>query len=323
MRYLGLRAVQSVFLLFGVSVLSFLFLGLAPGNFVDELKLNPQISRETLASLRAQFEMDRTLPVRYVRWLSSVARGEFGFSFAYNSPVAPLLLSRARNTLLLTGTVTLLAWLIALPLGILAAEKRDGWFDRAMGLISAALVATPELLLALVVLLLAVYTRWIPAGGMASVGAEYQNRWAEIKDTIVHLIAPVMVLVLGSLPTLFQHTRTAMMEALSTPYIRAARAHGIPRYRILIRHALPVAANPLISFFALSMGTLLSASLLVEVIMSWPGLGPFVLEAILGRDVYVVVGSVVLASMFLICGALLGDVLLFAVDPRIRTEKLV
>jgi peptide/nickel transport system permease protein len=115
MRYLSRRLLQAVFLLFGVSVLTFLFSSLAPGNYLDEIRLNPQISSATLASLRVQYDLDRPLPLRYARWVKSIARGQLGYSFAYNSPVAPLLSVRARNTLLLTLTSTLLAWALALP----------------------------------------------------------------------------------------------------------------------------------------------------------------------------------------------------------------
>jgi peptide/nickel transport system permease protein len=322
MRYLVQRLLQGLLLLTGVSLLSFIFIWAAPGTFYDEMRLNPQISGETLAALRAQYELDKPLPIRYFGWIRSVAKGEWGFSFAYNSPVAPLLATRARNTLLLTVPATLLAWLFALPLGIVSAEKRRGWIDRALSVIAGVLLATPDLLLALALLLLAVYTRWLPVGGMESLRTDQLSRWDQFKDVSNHLISPVLVLVLGSLPTLFRHTRAAMIDALNSPFVRAARAHGISRWRIIFRHALPVAANPLISFFGLYVGWLLSASLLVEVVMSWPGLGPLLLEAILGRDVYVVVGAVMCASAFLIMGAILSDALLLAVDPRIRGRRM-
>jgi peptide/nickel transport system permease protein len=149
-----------------------------------------------------------------------------------------------------------------------------------------------------------------------------RNEWQQLKSIGIHSIGPVLVLVLGSLPTLTRHIRAAMIEGLDSPCVRAVRAHGIRRWRIVLRHALPVAANPLISLFGLSLGSLLSASLLTEVVMSWPGLGPLLLEAILARDLYVVIGAVMFASLFLVGGMLLGDVLLFAADPRIRTERL-
>jgi peptide/nickel transport system permease protein len=322
MRYLAFRLLQSLFLLLGVSLLSFSFVELAPGSFVDEMRLNPQISSQTVAQLREQYGMDQPLAVRYIHWLNSVARGELGFSFAYNSAVAPLLCSRARNTILLTGSAMLAAWLIALPWGIVSAEKRRGWIDSASSLATALLLATPDVLLALGVLLFAVRTNRLPAGGMMSLAAETQGKWVQAKDIAIHLLGPLSVLVLVSLPTLIRHIRAAMIEALESPCIRAARAHGIGRSRILFRHALPMAMNPLISLFALSLASLLSTSLLIEVVMSWPGLGPLLLEAILARDVYVIIGAVMFAALFLIGGMLLGDLLLFVADPRIRTEGL-
>ena len=323
MKYLVLRIFQSSCLLVGVSLLSFIFIELSPGDFFDEMKLNPQISSETLVQLRRQYGMDQPFAVRYIHWLKSVAHGELGFSFAYNAPVAPLLRSRARNTLLLAGSATLMAWLIALPWGILSAEKHGKWFDSGSSLLTSILLATPDVLLALGLLLFAVRTRFLPTGGMMSLAAENRGRWTETKDISIHLLGPVIVLALISLPTLLRHIRAAMIEALASPCVRAARAHGIGRSRILLRHAFPVAMNPLISLFGLSLGSLLSASLLIEVVMSWPGLGPLLLESILARDVYVIIGVVMFASFTLVSGMLLGDVLLIGADPRIRTEGLL
>src|SRR5437667_12225374 len=149
MRYLLRRLGHALFLLAGVSILACLFTALAPGTYFDEMRLNPQIAPETVAALRAQYGFDKPLPVRYASWLSSVIHGEMGFSFAYNSPVAPLLLVRARNTLLLTVTVMLLAWGIALPLGIWSADHLGRLPDRLLSLRTAALLVIPDLVLAL------------------------------------------------------------------------------------------------------------------------------------------------------------------------------
>jgi peptide/nickel transport system permease protein len=146
--------------------------------------------------------------------------------------------------------------------------------------------------------------------------------WTNLKDRTLHLIGPLLVLVLGSLPILLSHIRSAVVDALKLPCIRAAQAHGVSRPRILFRHALPNSAAPLIALFGFSLGALLSASLLVEVVMSWPGLGPLLLEAILARDVYVVIGAVMFSAMFLVGGMFFADILLFVLDPRIRTESL-
>jgi peptide/nickel transport system permease protein len=322
MRYLGLRSLQSMFVLLGVSLLSFVFVELAPGNFFDEMKLNPRISSSTVTNLRKQYGIDQPLPVRYFRWLQSAAKGELGFSFAYNEPVGPLLWVRARNTLLLTGSATLLAWLIALPLGVLSAARQHRWISHACELITTVLLATPDLLLALGLLFLAVRSHWFHAGGMFSRESMEQDSWARSKDLAAHLALPVTVLVLGSLPLLLRHTRAAMLEVLDSPYVRASRALGVSPGRILFHHALPAAINPLLSLFGFSLGSLLSASLLTEVVMSWPGLGPLLLEAVLARDIYVVIGAVLFSTVLLVSGTLLADVLLFAADPRIRTEDL-
>jgi peptide/nickel transport system permease protein len=323
-KFLARRFLHSLALLLGVSLLSFVFLQLAPGSFFDDMQLNPQISRQTVAQLRGHYGLDKPLPVRYLDWLRSVAKGECGVSFAYNTPVAPLILARSRNTLLLTGTATLISWLIALPAGVLAAAagRRFHWVDFATGLTTTLLLVIPDLLFALGVLWIAVSTRWVYAGGMFSPGSADSDFRHRLTNLALHLIAPVFVLVLGSLPVLVRHVRAAMVDALNSPYIRAIRAHGISDFRILFRHALPAAAAPLISLLGLSLGTLLSGSLLVEVILNWPGLGPLLLEAILARDVFVVIGSVMFSAIFLIGGMLAADILLFITDPRIRTEGL-
>jgi peptide/nickel transport system permease protein len=323
MRYLAVHFLQGALLFLVVSLLSFTFLELAPGDFFQEMRLNPQISPNTVARLRAQYAIDRPLPVRYGHWLASALRGDLGFSFAYGSPVTPLLLVRARNTLLLTGTATLLAWAWALPLGAFCAARPGGWLDRACSMMTTTLLAIPELLLGLCFLSVGVRTGWFPAGGMVSARFEDFNRWQQVTDLLWHLVLPVVVLVLGSLPILLRHVRAALLEVLDSPFIRAAFGHGISRRRILFRHALPAAINPLVSLFGFSLGALLSGSLLAEVIMSWPGLGPLLLEAVLARDIYVVVGAVTFSTIFLVAGMALGDLLLFASDPRIRSEALI
>jgi len=323
MRYLAARFLQGAFLLFGVSLLSFAFLELAPGDFFQEMRLNPQISADTVARLRAQYAIDRPMPVRYGHWLASAVHGDLGFSFAYGSPVAPLLLVRARNSLLLTGTATVLAWVWALSLGVFCAARPGSWLDRASSLMTSTLLAIPELLLGLSFLALGVRTGWFPAGGMVSPRFEDFNGWQQVRDLIWHLVLPVAVLSLGTLPVLLRHVRAALLEVLDSSFIRAARGHGISHYRILFCHALPAAINPLVSLFGFSLAALLSGSLLTEVIMSWPGLGPLLLEAVLARDIYVVVAAVTLSTLFLVAGMALGDLLLFAGDPRIRSEALI
>src|SRR5229473_2561217 len=266
-RFLLRRLAHAAFVLFGVSVLAFFFSTFAPGNYLDDMRLNPQISAEQLSALRADYQLDRPMPVRYMRWAGAVLHGDLGLSFAYNTAVGPLLWPRARNTLLLTGTATVLVWMLALPLGVWSAEKLGQPADVALSWATAVLLIIPDLALALGLLLLAVRSGWLPTGGMVSVGSDGFSAARRVRDVAWHMVLPVAVLVASALPVL-----------------------------------------------------LLSGSLLVEVVMSWPGLGPFLLEAILARDLYVVIGGVLLSTLFLVAGNLVADLLLYWADPRIRAE---
>ncbi len=321
MAWLARRALHGVVLLLGVSLLSFVLVSLAPGDFFADMRLSPRISEETLAALRARQGLDRPLPERYARWMASVARGELGYSFAYGSPVAPLLWPRLRNTLLLTGTATAAAWLLAVPIGMWWATRRSAVVRHGLSALTALLLAIPDILLGLGLLLLAVRTGWFPAGGMTSVGHDGMSTLARAGDVAWHLALPAAALVLGILPVLVRHVRASVAAVAEAPFVRAARAHGIPEWRIQLHHVLPAAANPLISLFGLSVAGLLSTSLLIEVVMSWPGLGPLLLEALLARDFHLVLGLVLASTLLLLGGSLVSDLMLLAADPRIRAER--
>ncbi|HXP68592.1 MAG TPA: ABC transporter permease [Candidatus Dormibacteraeota bacterium] len=318
-RFLIRRFSQAAVLLAAISLFSFALVQVAPGDFFDQVRMNPRVSAQTVEGLRAEYGLDRSFPVRYGLWILSALRGEFGISLAYNAPVGNLLIPRARNTLLLTGTSTVLAWLLAIPIGVWSATNRRKFSRRSSELATSTLLTIPDLLLFLCVLLFAVRSGWFPSGGMHSAENEGHGL-SQLKDVAWHLLLPSVALALATLPALVRHVRSAMIEVLESPFILAARSHGIPNFRLLFRFALPVAANPLISLFGFSVATMLSSSLLLEVILSWPGLGPLLVEATLNKDVYVVVGTVMLSAVFLIAGNLLADMLLFAADPRIRVE---
>ena len=319
-RYLARRVGHGVLMLLGVSILLFVLLQAARGEYLSDLKLNAQISAETLASLRGQYGLDQPLPVRYWKWIESSAKGDFGYSFAYNTPASTLLLPRARNTLLLTVPAVLISWLIAVPLGVLAAGVKGRWVDRFFSLGTSTLLALPDVLIALLALLLALKTGLFPVGGMTSLSTEQQNTWAQLRDVAWHMVLPLSALVIGMLALVLRHVRNSVREVLDSSYMRAAEGHGLPRLQLLFGYALPAAANPLISLFGLSVALLLSVSLLIEVVMGWPGIGPLLLEAILSRDLFVVIGAVMLSTVFLLIGNLFADILLYAFDPRIRRQ---
>ena len=319
-RYLARRLGHAAIVLIGVSVLAFAFTTLAPGDFLNEMKLDPRISPETVAALRDRYGLDQPLPLKYLRWLRSVGRGELGFSFAYNAPVAALLWPRLRNTLLLTVTASALAWLIAVPVGAWTAGQRGRWADRICAAATTALLVVPELLVGLVLLLLALRTGYFPVGGMTSVRFADLPPWERLKDLGSHLLLPATALILLSLPVVIRHVRASLIEVLATPYILATRARGVPPGRLLFRDALRAAANPLVSLLGLSIAGLLSTSLVVETLMSWPGLGPLLLEAIAARDIHLVIGAVMCSTFLLVTGNFVADALLYALDPRVRGD---
>jgi peptide/nickel transport system permease protein len=199
------------------------------------------------------------------------------------------------------------------------ASRAGRWDARVSSVGTTLLLATPDVLIALGLLALALRTAWLPTGGMHRPALDSEV-FGRIKDLAIHLLLPLCALTAAMLPLLVRHVRSAILEVLHSPFIVAARGHGIPRSRLLFGHALPAAANPLISLFGVSVGLLLSGSLLIEVIMSWPGVGPMFLQAILERDPHVVVASVLFSTVFLMTGSLVADVSLYVVDPRIRVE---
>src|SRR6201981_1793577 len=321
MKYLGQRLLRSMLLLLGALILCFAFMETAAGRVFAEMPMTPQISPETISALRTHYGLDQPLAIRYVRWVTSLTHGDLGYSLSYNAPVAPLLFERAKNTLLLTCVATLFTWIVGLPLGVWTASLRGKPFDRLVGTGSSFLISIPEIVIAIALLALAVHTRIVPVGGMMSLGFEELSTWEKVRDICLHMVLPVSILILGGVAIVERHVRASLLEVLEMPCIQAARGLGIGRTRLLFRHALPLAANPAISLFGFSLAGLLGGSLLVEVVVGWPGLGPLILDATLSRDLYVVIGAVMFSAVVMLAGTFVADVLLLACDPRIRTGE--
>ncbi len=318
-RLLWRRVASGVATLFAVSVLSFALLEMAPGDFFGDLRADPQVGAETADALRARYGLNDGPVGRYWRWLQSFVSGDLGTSLSQRASVSSVLWVRAGNTLLLTIPALLLTWAIALPLGILAASRRNGLLDRMCAGASSTLVALPDLLVALLVLLLALGTGWFPAGGMFSARSDDAHTLARARDFAAHVFLPLTALSATTLPAVFRHIRASVIEAGASPAVVAARGHGIRGWRLVTRYVLPLAANPLVSMAGLSIAALLSGSLLIEVVMSWPGLGPLLLDAILARDVHVVLSASMLATALLVTANLAADLTLARIDPRIRS----
>jgi ABC-type dipeptide/oligopeptide/nickel transport system permease component len=319
LRYLFFRLGRALVLLAGVSLLSFCLFELVPGDYFDELRSNPAVSNQTLSTLRKQHGLDDAPARRYARWLISALRGDWGYSVAYRTPAAPLLVARARNTVILTATAVFCAWVAAIPLALWTVSGSE-WRRRFADFLMSLLLALPHLLILLVFMFLAARTRLLPVGGMTSFDGP-ATVTTRIGDLLLHLAVPGAALMLAALPAVFLHARAALVEVLQAPFIRFARASGIPRRRLLVRHALPVAANPLIALMGLSAGTLLSSGLAVEAVAGWPGLGQLLLQSILQRDFVLVAGAVMLSAALLLAGNLLADLLLYASSPQTREER--
>jgi len=303
-------------LLLAVALCSFFLVRLAPGDFFSELSANPQISEETISALRERYAPDQPWHWQFVGWLARALRGDFGYSLACNCPVSELIVERVMNTTALALAGLLLGLLIALPLG--SVSHRFPWLDRALAFISSLSLSLPSFLLALLAVLLAAKTGWFPIGGVRSLDYEKFSAPGKLADFLHHLILPATVLAVRQAPVYLRQTRASMLEALSQDYILTARAKGLAERGVIFKHAFRNAANPIISMLGNSVGSLLSGAFIVEVVMSWPGLGSLAVSSLLSRDLYALIACLIYAALLLALGNLLGDLLLAAADPRLR-----
>src|SRR5581483_7917031 len=319
-RFVLKRLLHMIPLLLGVSLLTFALMAMSPGNYFSALKQNPQISPETIARLQAQFHLDKPWYVQYFYWLENVCRGNFGYSMAYKIPATSLILSRLWNTFTISFVAMVIAWAIAIPLGIFAAVKRDSWIDRGSSLIAFVGLSISEIVLALLALWFAAVTGWFPIGGAASPLHDLMSPLQQFCDYGYHLILPALVLAASDVAGIMRQMRSNLLDTLHAEYITAARARGLGEGWVIYKHALRNAVNPLLTIFGYSLAGLLSGAFIVENIMAWPGLGRLTMEAFFAKDSYLVVDCVVMATALLVVGNFVADLLLAWSDPRIRLE---
>src|SRR5262249_5377886 len=318
LRSLFLRhVVRASAVLVVVSLLVFAVTALAPGDAFGEARLERSLSPAAVAALRHAEGLDRPLLVRYAQWLQSAAHGDLGRSIAYRAPIAPLVAQRAVNSLLLVAAALAVTWTLVLPLGVWAAARDRAADGRIVAAGATALIAVPDLLIAIALVLVAARAGVLPTGGLRAAGATDAAGFAAIIDRLRHSVMPVLALTLIAAPPLVRHVRASLLEALASPYVLAAAARGIPYRRRVCRSALRAAANPLVARCGLSFAAVCSASRMVEVVMSWPGLGPLLLDAVRMRDEPLIVAGVMLATALLLVGNSCADVLLRSIDPRI------
>ncbi|ERN40047.1 ABC-type dipeptide/oligopeptide/nickel transport system, permease component [Rubidibacter lacunae KORDI 51-2] len=318
------RVGQALLTLLLASLLSFAIIQLAPGNYLDTLRQNPQISPETIADLTARFGLDKPAIVQYGLWLRNVIlRGDFGESFIYNRSVTALIAERVPATLLLAVTSTIATWAIAIPLGIVGAVQQNQFSDRVLRTLSYLGQGFPSFITALLLLILAQNTSPLfPVGGMTSLDFDSLSLPQKVLDVAWHALLPTVALSITSFAGLQRIARGELLDVLRQDYIQTARAKGLPENRVLYVHALRNAINPLITLLGFEFASLLGGAFIAEYFFSWPGLGRLILQAVFAQDIYLVMASLLMGALMLIVGNFLADLALKFADPRIRLENI-
>ncbi len=316
-KYISKRILQVIPLLIIVSLISFFIIRLSPVDPLAELRLNPSISQETLNKEVARLRLDKPIYIQYIYWAKSFVKGDLGYTSA-GEKVSTKLKERIPNTLLLTSIVIFMTWLVGIPLGILAAIKKETALDRLLTIISSIGMAIPSFFFAILMLIFAVKTGWFPVGGLTSYNFNELSFWGKFIDLSKHLVLPVIVLFTISLSGLQRQMRANMLEVLDSDYVKFARAKGLSETKVIFKHALRNAINPMITLLGFEFAGLLSGAALTEYVFQYPGLGRLILEAVMKSDINLVMASLMMGTIMLILGNLIADILLMITDPRIR-----
>ncbi len=319
--YVLRRFLQMIPLLFGISALTFMLLQLAPGDFLNQMGENPAISPATIEAMRRNFGLDRPWYIQYAFYLRNILlHFDFGESFSRHQPVFTVIREGLGNTLILASAAAIVTWGLAIPLGIWAAVRQYSWVDKTLSLIAFVWLSIPEILSGLLLLMIAARTGWFPVGGMRSIDYDQFTVLGKLQDLAWHLTLPALVVGLVPLASRMRQMRGNLLDVLRLDYVTTARSKGLDEGVVIYKHALRNALNPMITLFGYTLGALVSGSFVAEIIFSWPGLGRLTLDAILTQDQYLVMGSVLMASVVLILGNLVADLLLALADPRISYD---
>lgn len=306
-----------------------------PIDPLAELRQNPQISRAAYEHEKARLGLDKPFYEQYWLWISHIFRfdlsqlkagkvwavfqPDLGKSFT-GEDVSRILMQRIPNTLLLNVVTLVACWFIAIPLGIYAALHWRTRWDSALTLLSSIGMAAPSFVVALVLAVIAVKIGWPPIGGMTSDNFETLAWYQKIGDVAAHLVLPVIVLTISGIAGLQRQMRGNLLDVLEAEYVRVARAKGLPENKVIYKHAVRTAINPLVTMLGYEFAALLSGAALVEMVLRYPGLGYTALEAVRQTDTNLVMTVLVMGATLLVLGNLLADVLLKVVDPRIELQ---
>jgi peptide/nickel transport system permease protein len=295
-----------------VSAITFLLVNLAPGGPSSLMRMDATPEQREALSLR--LGLDQPLPVRYVEWLSGALHGDLGTSLGSNEPVALRVAQRLPNTLLLAGVSLVMAIVVGIPMGVLAALRRNSVPDFLLAAVSIMGVSVPAFWLGiLLILALSVNLNWLPSSGITSSGSQ-----GDPLDRLEHLIMPALVLSTTVLPYVVRFTRSALLEVLHQDYVRTATSKGLSRVRVVFGHALRNALVPVVSIIGTLVPRLVGGSVVTESVFGWPGMGRLAIEAANGRDYPLIVGITVIVAAVVVLSSLIVDLAYTWLDPRIR-----
>ena len=317
--FLRRRLLQVLPVVFGIALLNFLILQLAPGDVVDVLAGEAGAATpEYMAQLRASFGLDQPLGVQFWNYMTSVATLDLGWSFRQNMPVLDLILERIPATLLLMGSAIAVALAMGVLLGVLSAIRVHGWLDDVVSVFVLLTYALPTFWLGLMAMVLfSARLGWLPSGGMVDLGASHTGlAWA--LDVTRHALLPALTLSTFYLAVYTKLVRTSMLELYGADFIRTARAKGAGELRITVRHALRNALLPLLTMVGYQVASLLSGAVLVESVFNWPGIGRLAFEAIMSRDFNLLLGILLLSSVLVTLINVVVDLLYAWLDPRVQ-----
>ena len=312
-RYLLDRLVQSVIVLSVMSFVIYVLMGLMPGDPIDlMISADPKLTSGDAQRLRQLHGLDRPLIERYWNWLTAALGGDLGFSRLHTRPVLEVLWPALGNTVTLLGVSFLLSLAISLPTGVAAAVRPYSRTDYAVNLLAFAGISVPAFWLALLLIMVfAVILGVLPAGGMGTVGSG--GFW----DGLRYMVLPVANLTIASIGGHTRYMRASMIETLRQDYIRTARAKGLGRRRVVLKHGLRNALAPVATIVALDFGTLFSGALITETIFAYPGMGKLIFDSIMGNDYNLALVALMFATVITLLGNLLADLAYAWLDPRI------
>jgi peptide/nickel transport system permease protein len=317
--YIIRRLLQTIPLLLAISLLSFFVMQLAPGDYLNTLRMNPDISSKLINQLEQEFGINKSVPEQYLHWLWNALHLNFGRSFSWKVSVTHIIKTRIVNTLILSVAAMILAWVVAIPIGIYSATHKYKWSDNCLTVFAFIGLSIPNFFFALLLLFSIVkYNINLPINGMTSIDYEWMSSGEKAVDIFRHLLVPTIVLGTAYMAELMRQMRGQMLEAMSQDYITTARSKGLKKRVVVYKHALRNAINPLITIFGFQFSTLLSGAALTETVTGWPGMGKMMLNAVRSKDVYLAMAGLMMGSVLLIVGNLIADILLAVVDPRIR-----